>query len=333
MTRRPSWAPYPCRVVSVVIPSHERPLRLRWLLNALEEQTLDQPWEVVVVHDCRGDETERLLNHHPLTEEGRLRHLRLEPGTGKPSLQRNLGWRLATGEAIAFIDDDCRPDPRWLSELVRAHESSPGAIVQGATRPDPFEEDLLSVAPHARSLWVDPPGIFGQTCNILYPRRLLERLAGFDERLPSAAGEDTDLLHRALGAGATHAAAPDALVFHAVTTPTLFGALKTIPRWQHTVLVIKRHPELRRSYPLGLFWRRSHALLSLAIVGALLGVRWRPLLILTAPWISHLPPREGRATVRARLKGVARAPGRAVIDAAELITLARGSLRYRSFFL
>ena len=35
--------------VSVVVPSHERPLRLRWLLNALEEQTLPERWELLVV--------------------------------------------------------------------------------------------------------------------------------------------------------------------------------------------------------------------------------------------------------------------------------------------
>src|SRR6476619_3211140 len=79
--------------VSVVVPSHERPLRLRWLLNALEEQTLARSrWELVVVHDSRGEETEDLVRTHPLAAAGVLRHLRLPPGTGTPARQRNMGW-------------------------------------------------------------------------------------------------------------------------------------------------------------------------------------------------------------------------------------------------
>ncbi|MDX6659127.1 MAG: hypothetical protein QOH62_3920, partial [Solirubrobacteraceae bacterium] len=39
-------------LISVVVPSHDRPLRLRWLLNALDEQTLArEQWEVIVAHD------------------------------------------------------------------------------------------------------------------------------------------------------------------------------------------------------------------------------------------------------------------------------------------
>src|SRR3954470_6358165 len=93
--------------VSVVVPSHERPLRLRWLLNALEEQTLPRDrWELVVVHDSRGEETATLLDGHPLTEAGVLRHERLEPGTGTPARQRNVGWRRARAPLVAFTDDD-----------------------------------------------------------------------------------------------------------------------------------------------------------------------------------------------------------------------------------
>jgi glycosyltransferase involved in cell wall biosynthesis len=71
--------------VSVVVPSHERGTRLRWLLNALEEQTLPRErWELVVVFDST-DDTEELVRTHPLAREGVLRSVQLEPGTGSPS--------------------------------------------------------------------------------------------------------------------------------------------------------------------------------------------------------------------------------------------------------
>ena len=60
--------------LTVVVASHDRPLRLRWLLNALADQTLERGrWEVAVGHDCSGaarEETERLLGDHPLAHEG-----------------------------------------------------------------------------------------------------------------------------------------------------------------------------------------------------------------------------------------------------------------------
>ncbi len=78
----------------------------------------------MVVHDYVGDDA-RLIDEHPLALAGRLRQLRIEPGTGRPSVQRNLGWRAARAELVAFIDDDCRADPGWLEALVIAAEQAP----------------------------------------------------------------------------------------------------------------------------------------------------------------------------------------------------------------
>jgi GT2 family glycosyltransferase len=241
--------------VSVVVPSHERPLRLRWLLNALESQSLERErWELVVVHDCRGEATENLLREHPLAAGGVLRHLRLAPGTGLPGRQRNAGWREARAPLVAFTDDDCRPDADWLARMLEVARREPGAIVQGRVRPDPWESAILA-APHARTIEVDPPGPFAQTCNVLYPRELLERVGGFVEAL--LAGEDTDLAERAVAAGAGYVGAPEALVYHAVESSSLVGAVRRSFRWQHLAYVVKHHPHVRERLELGVFWRRS----------------------------------------------------------------------------
>ena len=87
--------------LSVVVPAHARPLRLRWLLNALEAQTLPrEEWEVVVCHDAAGEEIETLLSEHPLATSGTLRHLRLPPGTGTVGRQRNAAWREARARRL-----------------------------------------------------------------------------------------------------------------------------------------------------------------------------------------------------------------------------------------
>ena len=303
--------------LTIAVASHDRALRLRWLLNALEEQTLARErFEVVVCHDS-GPETERLLAEHPVAPVA----VRMEPGTGSASRQRNAAWRAGSAPVVVFTDDDCRPPPDWLERMAAAVARHPGAVVQGAVRPDPVEEHLLAAAPHARSLLVDPPQPWGQCANIAYPRAVLERLRGFDESF-ARAGEDTDLVQRAVGAGVPYVGAPDALTYHAVAPYGLAGALRTLPRWAELARVVRRHPALRKRLALGVFWKASHAWLLAALVA-------RPALL---GWALAARPRYG-GSARGLARAVSELPGRAVVDLVEIAVLARGSLRERTLLL
>jgi GT2 family glycosyltransferase len=319
--------------ISVVVPSHERRLRLRWLLNALEAQTLaGERWEVVVVHDYDDRDTQDTLDRHPLAAAGRLRHVRIEPGTGSAARQRNLGWRAARAPLIAFTDDDCRPDAGWLEQLLAVAELHPGAVVQGQTVSDPLEVDVYA-SPHYRTVQeFDPPGRFAQTCNILYPRELLERIGGFDEGIRAPAGEDLDLNLRARAAGADYVGAVDALVYHCVEGYTLIGALRLARKWGEIAALVKRHPELRRTYPLRIFWRATHLRLVLAALG-LGSMRRHPALgVLALPYLDYALRQRGTRP-RARLASAIELPGRVVVDAAEVGILVRGSIRNRTLVL
>jgi glycosyltransferase involved in cell wall biosynthesis len=316
--------------VSVVVASHARHLRLRWLLNALEEQTLGRErWEVVVAHDYDAETARRVLDRHPLREAGRLRHIAIAPGTGSPARQRNLGWRAARGALVAFTDDDCRPEPDWLERLVAAAERAPGQIVQGATRPDPLEHEVLA-APHVRTLQIEPVGPFAQACNILYPRDLLERLAGFDER--SVTGEDVGLSLRARAAGVTVVGAPDAIVNHAIESFTLPGIVRENTKWRHLAYLVKRHPELRRELELGVFWDRDHLWGAVALVGLLGTLRSPRLAALAVPYALRASRRRGPGR-RGPAVALPELPGQAVRQIAEVVGLAAGSVRHRTLLL
>ena len=306
-----------------MVPSHERGTRLRWLLNALEEQTLPrEQWELVVVFDST-DDTEELVRSHPLAP----RHVRLAPGTGTASVQRNAGWRAASAPLIAFTDDDCRPEPTWLERLLAAARANPGAIVQGATRPDPFEAEIMKWAPRARSIEEnDPPGPHAQTCNILYPRAALEAVDGFDESIRTA-GEDLDLAARVRANGAAYLGAPGAVVYHAVDEFSLAKAVTFNRRWQTLVLVIRRHPELRSLLHHGVFWKERHLTLLIALAGVALG---RPALAL--PWARQALPGGGRHPL-AYARRIGRLPEVAAIDTAELLAMIAGSIRDRTLVL
>jgi GT2 family glycosyltransferase len=311
--------------IAVAVASHERPLRLLWLLNALEEQTLERRrWEVVVAHDSGpGSQTERILAEHPLAAAGVLRHVTLSRHGG-PAEVRNAAWRATVAPLVAFTDDDCRPPPDWLAAALDAARAAPGAVVQGATRPDPDEAALLRAA-RARSVTIDPPSWQAQTCNIVYPREVLERAGGFDEQaMPLCAGEDTELFWRS---GARLVPAPEAVTFHAVEPMSLRGRVAYAWRWRQLPGLVARHPQLRRRAELGVFWKRRHARFLLAV--AALASR-RPALAL--PWALAALPSYGSGA-RGRARALSELPGQALVDAVEVTGLALGSVRHRTLFL
>lgn len=317
--------------VAVVVASHDRPLRLRWLLNALQEQTVARDrFEVIVCHDSSGGETHELLECHPLATEGVLRHIALPPGGRPPGMQRNAALELARAPIVLFTDDDCRPPADWLERALEATQRYPDAIVQGRTLPDPDELGIAYHVPHTRSQRIDPPAVWAQTCNVLYPRRVLTRVGGFDEQME--AGEDTDLCLRARAAGARYVGAPEMLTYHAVHALGIVGSLRSLPRWRHIAGLAKRHPIVRRHFPAGIFWRKSHGLLLLALAGASTARSRRGAVLLALPWAIHAAPAYG-SSWRGRLRSISELPALALLDVAELGVLAVGSVSYRTVLL
>ena len=312
--------------VSVVVASHARELRLRWLLNALEEQTFADPWELLIVHGYDAPTAERVIERHPLAA---TRPVRSITGGGSPARQRNIGWRAARAPLIAFIDDDCRAERDWLERLVSAARENPGHVIQGRTRPDPLEEEVLK-APHVRTLDIEPVNSYRETCNILYPRELLGRLDGFDER--AITGEDVDLSLRAIAAGAQISAAPDAVAYHAIESFTLPGILRQNLKWRHLAYLVKQHPELRAQFPLRIFWDEDHLLVTAAAAGVVAARRHPWLIALAAPYVRKASRRRG-GRGRDRAVALAELPGQAVRQFGEVLGMAAGSVRHGTLLL
>jgi hypothetical protein len=308
--------------VTVVVPSRgRRETRLAFLYQALERQTLSRDrFEVVVVRDMGAP--------GPLASipDGlRVRELASD-GQRNIASNRNLGWRAATGPLVAFTDDDCRPAPDWLESLLAA--TAEGTFVQGRTVPDPDEEHLLWGL--ARSQNIIGPSDWYETCNLAYPVALLEELGGFDERL-ALIGEDTDLALRAEAAGARRVYEPGALVWHAVHPRRPLPAAREVVGWTDLPLVFALHPGHRGALEAGVFVKGSHWKLLLALAGVL--SRRAPLAVLAAIPYANYVVRHHRRSPRGVAIGMLDLPGRALLDAAEVITLARGSLRHRALLL
>jgi hypothetical protein len=270
-----------------------------------------------------------MLREHRLTQLGVVRELQI-PGR-VVALQRDMGWRAGRAPLVAFTDDDCRPPADWLERALQAAELHPGAIIQGRTVPDPEEVEILQRSPHPRTQDIVPPSVWAQTCNIVYPRSVLESVGGFDLGTPASVGDDTDLALRAIANGVGYEAAPEMVTYHAVHDGTLVDRIRSGWRWGDLPYLIKRHPELRRQLPARYFWKPTHAWMAPALA-VLLTRGPRAGLVAALPWaVASWPQYSGN--FRGRVRGVSELPGHALIDLVEMAALARGSIRHRTLLL
>jgi glycosyltransferase involved in cell wall biosynthesis len=319
-----SSAPPP---VSVVVATRDRADRLERLLRALAGQMLPaERFEVLVVDDGSTDHTPDVLAHAAAALPIEIRRIDGPDGRG-PAAARNRGWRAARGNLIAFTDDDCEPAPDWLQRGLRASEASPGSIVQGRTIPNP--DELKRLGPFSRTKRIEEASPWFQTCNIFYPRPLLERLGGFDERFPGAAGEDADLGWRARELGAERSFEQHAVVHHAVEEVGPLGELRQALKGSESARMYRRHPELRaRAAYAGIFWNRTHARFALAAVGLALARRFPPAALLALPYAKGLVGR-ARSTGGSPLL----APYYVLYDCLDIQKTVRGSIRNRVWML
>jgi hypothetical protein len=121
-------------------------------------------------------------------------------------------------------------------------------------------------------------------------------------------------------------------VNHAIESHTLPGILRQNLKWSYLAYVVKRHPEFRRSLPLGVFWDGDHLRTTAAVLGLVAARRSRACLALTAPYAVHAWDRRGPGAAE-RMVAVAEVPGQAVRQVAEVLGMVAGSLRHRTFLL
>ena len=308
--------------VSVVVATHNRASQLERLLRSLCHQ-VRPPDEVVIVDDGSRDATPSLLVRQRRENRLPLRVIRRNE-SGGPAAAREDGWRAAGGDLIAFTDDDCVPAPGWLAGAERAWGRQADTFVQGRTNPEEQHP-----GPFSRSLRVDRLNASFPTCNMAYPRGLLERIGGFDTETYGLepGGEDCDLAWRAIEAGARPVFAEDAVVRHAVTHPGPLGKLRIAARWTTPMTAYARHPGLRKAQFIHwIFWKDIHYLFVRALIGFFLPTRWSVL----RNWLMY--PYLKNVWARGRLEGggLFLAPYFMLHDLIEVWAVARAGIRTRT---
>jgi glycosyltransferase involved in cell wall biosynthesis len=107
-------------LISVILPTHNRPHLLLEAINSVEQQTWTN-WELIVIDD--GSEPPIEIESE-ICCVGRVKFLRNQPAAGL-SNARNRGMETACGDIITFLDDDDLLSAETLEKIAQAFLQNP----------------------------------------------------------------------------------------------------------------------------------------------------------------------------------------------------------------
>jgi succinoglycan biosynthesis protein ExoA len=199
-----------------------------------------------------------------------------------PAVRRNHAAAAASGEILAFIDDDAVAAPDWLASAERWFRENPDLLALGGPDPSPpdapvgeqISETLLAtrwigsgIAAHehrGRSFTLRSPHDVALV-NLFVRREEFERAGGFDPEI-GYIGEDTALLALLIRQGRV-VYAPDVVVFHRRRP---FPGQFIRQRWRYRLktgrMLLERGSSYRRSLKLAIFLAAAAGFLATAIV-------------------------------------------------------------------
>ena len=202
-------------------------------------QRLDYPdFEVVVVDDGSTNGVSKIASRFPV-------RLITQDNQGL-SAARNAALHAATGEVVAYLDDDAYPDPHWLTYLVRTLLNGDYVGVGGPNLAVPEDGETAECVAHAPGgpthvLLDDTVAEHIPGCNMAFYRRALLDVGGFDGRF-RIAGDDVDICWRLQAAGGVLGFCPTAQVWHH-RRPSVGGF------WKQQVNYGRAEADLERKWP------------------------------------------------------------------------------------
>lgn len=237
--------PQPYLKISVVVCTRNGSATLRECLEALGRQTY-RDREVIVVDDGSTDAVPEIAKSFEFVRYHRLQH-------GGLSVARNAGALLATGEVVAYTDDDCMPDEDWLTRLAKAFDDPQWVAAGGPNIPPPPRnkiEALVAAAPGGPShvMINDEEAEHLPGCNLAIRKRALDAIRGFNPMFRTA-GDDVDVCWWLREYGGRLRFVPGAMVWHHRRF-TVKAYFKQQMGYGHAeALLMKQHPQ--RFGPLG----------------------------------------------------------------------------------
>ena len=204
---------------SVIVPTYNRPRQLAACVEALARLDYSSDrFEVIIVDDGSKNPPDDVIS--PVRDQLNVKLLRR--AHEGPAAARNAGAAQATGQFLAFTDDDCRPAADWLSILAQRFVTVADPIMVGGRTLNSLSDNPYSTA---SQLIVDVgfayhnadfnQARFFTASNLAVPADCFHALGGFEATFMMAASEDRELCGRWLHHGYRMVYAPEALVYHA----------------------------------------------------------------------------------------------------------------------
>lgn len=238
---------------SVIIPTCHRNDMLAKCLDRLApgRQALTDRYEVIVTDDSSDSTAEEMMRE-------RYPWARWVAGPRKgPAANRNSGARHASGEWLAFTDDDCLPDAGWLLAFDTASKGEATAL-EGAIHPvGDMSGDLIECP-------VNTTGGHFWSANIAVKTDVFLGLGGFDESYAKAAHEDQDLKFRVEKVTPIPFVA-DSIVRHPIRKIPFFLALSRLPARikNYSLHVFKHRQNPEYATPRSLVWSKMRGAVGL----------------------------------------------------------------------
>jgi cellulose synthase/poly-beta-1,6-N-acetylglucosamine synthase-like glycosyltransferase len=207
-------------LISVVIPFYNAQNTISLCLKALTEQIVPA-YEIILVNNRSTDKSTNIVRTFR-EELPDLKITLLEEYRPGPSAARNMGFKEANGDVIAFTDADCVPDQNWLKEIRDTFTDSEVGAVSGRivgfkpeTTVDRFHTMFTMQAFPQSQIFTEftlSRGGF-PTANLAVRKDVLDQISGFNEAM-KIYSEDYDLCARIYGAGFSIRYTTDAVVYH-----------------------------------------------------------------------------------------------------------------------
>jgi glycosyltransferase involved in cell wall biosynthesis len=208
-----SFSPF----ISIIIPTYNRPEPLKTCLDSLTNLNYERDrFEVIVVDDGSKEPLDNLVN----TYRNQLNLTLIRQANAGPATARNTGANAATGQYLAFTDDDCTPDKNWLSALENGFSETPNALLGGKTinaLPDnPYSTASQLLIDYLYDYYNpdSTQATFFASNNFALSRELFNKVGQFALTFPLAAGEDREFCDRWRSKNFSLCSVPDAIINH-----------------------------------------------------------------------------------------------------------------------
>jgi glycosyltransferase involved in cell wall biosynthesis len=211
-------------LISVVVGT-TRSGTLKYLVQSIIRQEYEN-WELIILEQG-NDPKLKVEVRETLALDCRIQAYNMD-GFGL-SKARNLGIKAARGDVIAFTDDDCEADPRWLASIAECFQAEPEVgIVAGNVVAPKASAFSISTCPSAQVReyiyrpsqlnYHAPPFFYFIGANFSVSSSALAVIGLFDEILgvgsEFSAGEDTDFCLRAEALNIAMWTTPRSIIYH-----------------------------------------------------------------------------------------------------------------------